>query len=182
MSPQGAAPLRWLDRAESQSPLELHRVPDTPLERVHYAGVLGSSVNISALVTTLFARCGVRVFSPFYDSRVVRLAVNLSPRQRFRFRKPKALLKESLARQGYAGLAWRSKKSFGQPIFEWLGQGGQLASAVERIDRYPFVPPDTLEGAKVRPTWFLYSLLCYDLWNKLFVKPPIPRPSSVCSA
>jgi asparagine synthetase B (glutamine-hydrolysing) len=168
--------------AKRRALVDQHHVPDTPLERVHYAGVLGSSVNISALVTTLFARCGVRVFSPFYDSRMVRLAVSLSPRQRFRFRKPKALLKESLARQGFAGLAWRSKKSFGQPIFEWLAPGGQLAPAIERIDRYPFVPPETLEATKERPTWFLYSLLCYDLWNKLFVKLPLTRPTSARSA
>ncbi len=150
--------------------IEQHHVPDSPIERVHYAGVLGSSINISALVTTLFARCGIRTFSPFYDSRMLRLVVNLSPRQRFRFRQPKALLKCSLARHGFAELAYRSKKSFGQPIFEWLAPGGQLAPLVHEIDDYPFVDTSALEATKAKPTWFLYSLLCYDLWHKKFIR------------
>src|SRR5262245_41470495 len=49
--------------ASRRALLDQHQVPGSPLERVHYAGVLGSSINISALVTTLFARTGVRVFS-----------------------------------------------------------------------------------------------------------------------
>jgi hypothetical protein len=150
--------------------LDQHQVPDDPLERVHYAGVLGSSINISALVTTLFARTGVRVFSPFYDSRMVRLAVNLSPRQRFRFRRPKALLKDSLIRHGFHELATRRKLSFGQPIFEWLSPDGQLAPVVEEIDRYPFAQAAPLEALRQKPTWFLFSLLCYDLWHKQYMR------------
>ena len=88
--------------------------------------MLGSSINIAALVTGLFAKSGVRTFTPFYDSRMLRLVANLSPRQRFQFRNPKSLPKRSLERHGHAELAYRSKKSFGQPIFEWLGRGGQL--------------------------------------------------------
>lgn len=156
--------------ASRRALLEEHHVPKSPLERVHYAGVLGSSINISALVTTVFARCGVRTFSPFYDSRMLRFAANLSPSQRFRFRQPKALLKGSLARHGFSELAYRSKKSFGQPIFEWLAPGGQLAEDVSQIDSYPFVDTSSLEATKAKPTWFLYSLLCYDLWHKRFIR------------
>jgi asparagine synthase (glutamine-hydrolysing) len=150
--------------------LDRYHVPQTPLERVHYAGVLGSSINIAALVTTLFARAGVRTFTPFYDSRMLRLVVNLSPRERFRFRRPKSLLKKSLARYGHPDLAHRSKKSFGQPIFEWMAPGGQLAPLVEKIDSYPFVDAAALGPMRQRPTWFLYNLLCYDLWHKMFIR------------
>ena len=113
----------------------------TPLERTHYAGVLGSSINIAALVTTLFADAGVRTFTPFYDSRMLRLVANLKPRQRFRFRRPKSLLKKSLTRHGFQELAHRSKKSFGQPIFEWLSPGGKLEALVDQIDSYPEYNP-----------------------------------------
>jgi hypothetical protein len=94
----------------------------------------------------------------------------LKPGQRFPFRRPKALLKKSLERHGFAELAYRRKKSFGQPIFEWLAPGGPLAPLVERIDRYPFLDAATLRELRAKPTWFLYSLLCYDLWHKRFVR------------
>jgi asparagine synthetase B (glutamine-hydrolysing) len=149
--------------------LDNYRVPASPLERTHYAGVLGSSINIAALVTTLFAEAGVRTFTPFYDSRMLRLVANLAPRQRFPFRRPKSLLKKSLARHGLGELAYRSKKSFGQPIFEWLSPGGQLRPLVEQIDSYPFIDAAALESIREQPTWFLYNLLCYDLWHKTFI-------------
>jgi asparagine synthase (glutamine-hydrolysing) len=150
--------------------LDRYRVPPGPLDRLHAAGFLGSAVNTAALTTTMFARAGVRVFTPFLDSRMLRLALNLAPAQRFRFRRPKALLKESLARHGHAELAYRQKLSFGQPIFEWLAPGGPLRHHVEEIGDYPFVAPGVLEAVRRKPTWFLYSLLCYDLWQKQFVR------------
>lgn len=155
--------------ASRRALLDEYHVPASPLDRTHYAGVLGSSIHISAVVTTLFARSGVRTFTPFYDSRMLRLVVNLSPRQRFRFRQPKSLLKRSLERHGFAELAQRSKKSFGQPIFEWLAPGGQLAPLVDQIDDYPFIDRSALRGQREKPTWFLYNLLCYDRWYKRWI-------------
>ncbi len=165
--------------ASRRALLDDYRVPDSPLERSHFAGVFGSSINIAALVTTLFARSGVRTFTPFYDSRMLRLVVNLSPRQRFRFRNPKSLPKKSLSRHGFAELAHRDKLSFGQPIFEWLGRGGQLEPLVNDIDRYPFLDDAMLEPMRAEPTWFLYNLLCYDLWHKMFVQRSRVRPLSL---
>jgi hypothetical protein len=31
--------------------------------------------------------------------------------------------------------------------------------------------------ALARPNWFLYSLLCYDLWHKLFIERSLARPT-----
>jgi asparagine synthase (glutamine-hydrolysing) len=156
--------------ASRRALLDDYRVTNTPLERSHFAGVFGSSINIAALVTTMFARAGVRTFTPFYDSRMLRLVVNLSPKQRFRFRNPKSLPKASLARHGFAELGTRTKLSFGQPVFEWLAPGGQLAPLVNEIDSYPFIDDAMMEPMRENPTWFLYNLLCYDLWHKRFVR------------
>jgi hypothetical protein len=116
---------------------------------------------------------------PFLDSRIVGLALSLPAAERFPPRRPKDLLRRGLARHATAGLAQRGKLGFGQPIFEWLGPGGQLRPFVEQIADHGFVDPRTLERLRARPTWFLYSLLCYDLWEKLFIRRSLPRPAAV---
>jgi asparagine synthase (glutamine-hydrolysing) len=155
--------------ARRRTMLDDYHVPHTVLDRLHAAGYLGSAMNTASFTTTVFNHAGLSVFCPFLDSRMLRLVVNLSPRERFRFRKPKELLKRSLGRHGHAHLAYRHKLGFGQPIFEWLAPGGQLRSRVEQIDSYEFLDPRTVVAAKDKPNWFLYSLLCYDLWHKLYV-------------
>jgi hypothetical protein len=32
------------------------------------------------------------------------------------------------------------------------------------------------------PTWFLYSLVCYDQWDKLFIQRSLPRPMQAAAA
>src|SRR5262249_16569835 len=149
--------------------LDDYRIPESPLLRTHAAAFLSSSTNAASLTVNLFAREGAALFCPFLDSRVLRVVMNLATRQRFRFRRPNSLLKRSLARHGHAALAYRQKLSFGQPIFEWLAPGGQLRSLVEQIDRYVFLDSRTVEEVKAKPSWFLFSLLCYDLWHKMYV-------------
>jgi hypothetical protein len=78
-------------------------------------------------------------------------------------------------------LAYRKKLSFGQPIFEWLAPGGPLRPLVDRIAPYEFVDAKVLARVRQRPTWFLYSLLVYDLWYKLFIDRSSPRPVSDAS-
>ncbi len=145
-------------------------VPDHPIDRLHAAGFLGEAMDSASLWTTLFNQAGADLLCPFLDSRMLRLVVNLAPSARFPFGEPKALLKQALGRHAPAELVRRRKLGFGQPIFEWLGPGGQLRPLVERLGRYDFVDPPTLARSLARPNWFLYSLLCYDLWHKLFIE------------
>ena len=161
--------------AQRREMLDEHRVPRSHLVRTHAASFLASSANGASLTAALFQHAGAVLHCPFLDSRMLRLVANLDPRQRFAFRRPKTLLKSSLARHGHAELAYRSKLCFGQPIFEWLAPGGQLRPLVDQIDRYDFVPARVLESVRARPTWFLYNLLCYDLWHKLFISRTLPR-------
>jgi asparagine synthase (glutamine-hydrolysing) len=163
--------------AARRSLLDLYEVPVTPLDRLHAEGFLGEAMDSASLWTTLFNRAGADLLCPFLDSRALRLALNLAPQVRYPFRRPKDLLKKALARQAPAELATRPKLGFGQPIFEWLAPGGQLRPLVERIGAYDFVDRSSLERARAAPNWFLSTLLCYDLWHKLFIERSLPRPA-----
>ena len=156
--------------------LALYAIPDCPQERLHATGFLGEAMDSASLWTTLFNRAGADLLCPFLDSRILRLALSLAPQARFRFRRPKDTLKRALARLAPTKLATRGKLGFGQPIFEWLAPGGALRPLVKRIAAYDFVDAPTLERTLRQPTWFLYSLLCYDLWHKLFIERSLPRP------
>jgi asparagine synthase (glutamine-hydrolysing) len=155
--------------------LEQLAVGDDPLECLHAVGYLGEAVDSASLWTTLFNAAGAELRCPYLDSRVLRLALSLPPAQRFRYRRPKDLLKRALARHVPRELAYRFKLGFGQPIFEYLAPGGPLRPWVERIGSYDFVDRASLLAALARPNWFLYSLLCFDIWHKLFIERSLPR-------
>jgi asparagine synthase (glutamine-hydrolysing) len=159
--------------------LDLFAVPDDPMDRLHAAGFLGEAMDSAALWTTLFDRAGLDLLCPFLDSRVLRLVLGLPAHVRYPFRRPKDLLKQALRRHLPAAFVERPKLGFGQPIFEWLAPGGQLRPLVDRINPHPFVDPRTLARTRARPTWFLFSLLCYDLWHKLFIERTLPRPAAI---
>ena len=99
-------------------------------DRLHAAAYLGEAAESASLWATLFNRAGADLLCPFLDSRVLRLALNLPPAVRYRFRRPKDLLKRALARAVIGPLANRRKLGFGQPIFEWLAlPAGAVAAA-----------------------------------------------------
>lgn len=163
---------------DRQKLLDRYGVSDRLLDRLHATSLLTSGITTGAFMTTILNYGGVRLFAPFVDSRLLKLVFNLSPRERFRFRQPKSLLKRSLDRNGHGILAHRQKLGWGQPIFEWLSPGGQLRPLVEEMDDHDFVDPTALAEAKARPNWFLYTLLCFDLWHKMFVSRTMSRGSA----
>jgi len=148
------------------------------VERLHAVTYIGEGADSASLWTGLFNAAGADLCCPFLDSRLLRVALTLEPYQRFPYRTPKGLLKRALARHVPPALAYRSKLGFGQPVFEWLAPGGQLRRWAESIGHYPFVPAEVRQSALARPGWFLYSLLCYDLWYKLFIERSLPRPTA----
>jgi len=155
--------------------LDRYRIGDELMERVNFVGFLGEAVDSGSLWTTLFELEGCEMFCPFLDSRMIRLVASIDPRKRYPFRKPKEILKRALRRHAPSVLVDRSKRGFGQPVFEWMAPGGQLRSLVEQIGRHDFVAPDVLAESLRKPNWFLYSLLCYDLWHKLFIERVVPQ-------
>jgi asparagine synthase (glutamine-hydrolysing) len=155
--------------------LDRFRIPHNPLHRLHGNGFLGEAMDSASLWTTLFQRAGADLLCPFLDSRIIRFAVRLPPAVRYCPGRPKDLLKRALARHVPPSLVERRKLGFGQPIFEWLSRSGQLRPLLERIEPHDFLDPPTLARSLAQPNWFLYSLLCYDLWHKLFIERSLPR-------
>jgi asparagine synthase (glutamine-hydrolysing) len=163
--------------AQRRELLDRYGVPATALDRLHAVGFLGEAMDSAALWTTMFNRAGADLLCPFLDSRMLRFALNLPAQVRFRFRRPKDLLKQALARHAPAEIVTRCKLGFGQPIFEWLALRGQLRPLVESMAPHEFLDGPTLIRVTKQPTWFLYSLLCYDLWWKLFIDRSLARPT-----
>ena len=161
--------------SERRSLLERYAVSSDPMDRLHAMGFLGEAMDSAGLWSTLFQRAGMDLLCPFLDSRMLRLALNLSDASRYPFRRPKELLKSALARRAGARVARRSKLGFGQPIFAWMAPGGQLRPTVERLGDHAFVDSATLARVRQKPTWFLYSLMVYDTWHKLFIDRSLPR-------
>jgi asparagine synthase (glutamine-hydrolysing) len=149
--------------------------PGGLIERTLACDTLSDGMEQAAIFAQQFLLEGGDMLAPFFDSRMVRFAMNLDPRLRLPLRRPKQFLKDALARLGAPKLAYRAKKSFGQPIFEWLAPGGSLRPFVDRIGEYDFIDRPALADARERPNWFLYTLLCYDLWHKRFVEGLTPE-------
>ena len=152
-----------------QDLLSQYRVRDNALERVHAIGFLGESVETASLWNACFEVEGLSMLNPFLDSRVLRYVVNLEPEYRYAPGPPKRALRDALLRHASPDLVYRSKLAFGQPIFEYLSANGQLRPLVNSIADYDFVPSEVLALGKRSPNWFLYTLLCFDLWYKTHV-------------
>ncbi len=164
--------------AQRRQLLDLYELPADPMQRLHAMGFLAEAMDSASLWATLFAGVGGDLLCPFLDSRLLRFALSLPANIRFPFRRPKDLLKRALGRHVPASMVHRPKLGFGQPIFEWLAPGGQLELLVADIGGHDFLDLPTLERLRARPSWFLYSLLCYDLWHQLFIERTLPRPQS----
>jgi hypothetical protein len=145
------------------------------MDRLHGAGFLCEAMDSASLWATLFHSAGADLLCPFLDSRVLRFALSLPAAVRYPFRRPKDLLKRALARSAPPELAHRPKLGFGQPVFEWLAPGGPLRAFAERVGDHGFVSPAALARSLARPNWFLWSLVCYELWFRLFVERSLPR-------
>ena len=150
--------------------LDQYEIGDDPLDQIHAAGFLGEAMDSASLWTNLFDTEGCQMLCPFLDSRVIAMAVNLDRRDRYAFGRPKTLLKQALSRHVPREMAYRPKLGFGQPIFEWMRPDGQLRRLIADIGHYDFLGDTVLNEALARSNWFLFSLLCYDVWHNHFIE------------
>ena len=158
--------------------LDTYAIPAELLVRIHAAGFLGEAMETASLWATYFHNSGINLLCPYMDSRVVQAAVNIDLRYRFSNRESKMVLKQALCRHAPREIVYRPKRGFGQPIFEWLSPLGQLRPLVDTVGSYDFLRQDVLREVKARPSWFLSTLLCYDLWHKLFIDRSIAAPGN----
>jgi asparagine synthase (glutamine-hydrolysing) len=150
--------------------LERYQTRNNPLHAMNAIMFLGDSYDAASHWTTLANTSGAELRFPFLDSRLLRVVMNIDQRYLYRYRKPKIILKQALLRHAPHKMVFRPKLATAQPVFQWLAEGGQLRPLVEKMLRYKFVPRDIMDESLKHPNWFLYSLLCYDLWHKMFIE------------
>lgn len=152
-------------RREVPDVLQMPKDPDH-LFRSLAVGYYCVGTITSACWTKYSMEAGLRMCSPFLDSRMIRVANNIALDAHFVPRKPKAVLKKALLKHVPETFVNRPKRGFGQPIFEWLSPGGCLREAAENIADYPFMPKQVKQDILDKPNWILWTLLCFDLWHK----------------
>jgi asparagine synthase (glutamine-hydrolysing) len=138
------------------------------LLRAQLIGFFGEGIVTATCWCSMFHLHGVEMYNPFQDSRMIRAASNIRIDARFVWGNPKQILKKALSRHVPEEFSRRPKLGFGQPIFSWLAPGGCLYDAVRQIDNQPWLPQKTKQEIQKTPNWFLWTLLCYDLWHKTF--------------
>ena len=150
--------------------LNQFRVRDNPLNQSHAQTLLAEGIDAATLWTSIFHQEGIDLICPFLDSRVIRFALSLPNDVRFHYRDPKRLLKQNLLQYMPRELVYRKKLGFGQPIFRWMQPGGQLRNEIDQLEisRHPYLTEDVLKRERDQPTWFLFTLLCYDVWLREF--------------
>ena len=146
-------------------------VPSSPQDRLHGAGFLGEAVDSASLWTTLFNHAGADLFCPFLDSRMLRFALNLPPAGALSVPPAEGTAQAGAGTPG-AAPSWRggaSSASDSRSSSGWrrAASCGRWSSASAPTTSYR---RRLLAQAKARPSWFLYSLLCYDLWHKMFIE------------
>jgi hypothetical protein len=162
--------------------LDLLGVPNEPMSRLHGAILVAEGMDNAGLKATLFTHAGATLLCPFLDSRVIRLALNLPASVRFSFCRPVGLVRNALARLGGpSGLPPR-KPSARERMVQCLGPGGPLAPFVEQIRPHHFLPKGLVNRLGRRPTPFLYTLLVYDFWYRLFIERTLALPQRLRTA
>jgi asparagine synthase (glutamine-hydrolysing) len=154
-----AIPTHWNDTSD---PYEL--------QRAVLSAFFTEGNESSASWAAMFHLHGLEMYNPYHDSRMIRVASNIRTDCRFVLGDPKQTLKKVLGRSVPEDFIRRPKRGFGQPIFEWLAPGGILRPAVENINNYDWLPNKIKQNILNQyPNWFLWSLLCYDIWYKEFM-------------
>ncbi|MFO0842180.1 MAG: hypothetical protein U0797_07225 [Gemmataceae bacterium] len=151
---------------ERRALLDRLDVPRDPLARMHAVGFLGEAVDSAGLWATLFHRAGADLLCPFLDSRMLRLALNLPAEVRFRFRRPKDLLKRALARRGAGGAGDAGEARLRPADLRVAGTGRPTRPLVEprrrppvprprhaglRVERHDVVPPQLAGLRRLAP-------------------------------
>jgi len=139
------------------------------VEFAHNIALILEGLPTATLWTTLMGLNGVEMYCPYLDSRMLRVALSVPRDLRFNGDEAKVLVKSGLERHLPQELVRRPKLGFGQPIFEWLSPDGELREEVDAIVDLPFVSKKNIEEMKERPTWVLYTGLCFHLWRKEFL-------------
>jgi len=128
------------------------------------AGYYWEAAATASYWSQLFLENGLLMCSPYLDSRMIRAALNMDLTSHFPPHQPKRILKQALLRHVPPEFVNRPKLGFGQPIFEWLSPNGTLRDRAESIRTTAWFTESTKQALLKNPNWFLWTMLCYDIW------------------
>jgi asparagine synthase (glutamine-hydrolysing) len=132
---------------------------------------------------------GVEVRVPLLDLDVVELATRIPPGLKQRGAVGKAVFKRAMEPFLPADVVYRPKSGFGAPLRRWLHQ--ELAGVVgdtlspEALGRRGWFEPAAVShlveadrAGRVDAAYTIFSLVCMEMWCRMFVDEPIPSPPS----
>ena len=129
---------------------------------------------------------GVEVRVPFLDPELIALAGRLEPGLKQRGATGKWVLRKAMANYLPHDVIYRSKAGFGAPLRHWLRN--QLRPLVDDVlspgslgSRGLFDPEqvqqlvDLNAQRRVDATYSIFSMICIEMWCRMFVDQPSPR-------
>jgi asparagine synthase (glutamine-hydrolysing) len=130
---------------------------------------------------------GVEVRVPFLDPELVDLATRLPLRDKQRGRTGKWVLRKAMEPYLPRHVIERRKTGFGAPLRHWLRQDlrhlvDELLSERSLRERGLFDPQGVRElvalndAQRVDAAYSILSMICIELWCRMFVDPPAPTP------
>ena len=148
--------------------LKQYQVTGTLKERLHALYLL-DNVQICEQFYQLASNAGLNLILPYLDSRIIRTVFSMKAEFRFPFLRTKKVIKDALSMYAPRALVQRRKSGWGLPLLEWSSPGKVLFPLVEKISAYQFLK-DKMGAAKKTSGWFLWNLLTFDLWHKIFIE------------
>jgi asparagine synthase (glutamine-hydrolysing) len=129
---------------------------------------------------------GVEIRVPLLDVDLVDLATTIHPRMKQRGTTGKFVFKRAMESELPASVIYRGKTGFGAPLRQWMR--GQLKPRVDELlsaqsvrARGLFDPEavrkliEVDRAGKADASYTIFSLMCIELWCRIFVDPPTPR-------
>lgn len=148
--------------------LKHYQVTGNLKERLHALYLL-DNVHLCEQFYQLASNTGLNLIFPYLDSRIIRTVFSMKAEHRFPFLQTKKVIKDALSMYVPKALVQRRKSGWGLPLFEWSNPGKVLFPLLKKISTHQFLK-DKMGAAKRTSGWFIWNLLTFDLWHKMFIE------------
>ncbi len=145
-----------------------------PIEKAYVIALLTHVYEVQVQSQRLFLSQNKEQIYPFMDEDVIRLAFAFRPQVRyvahFTYKYP---FKKILAQKSSSTIGMGRKRKGGslvlRDLFTWM-QSGPLQEMIRNIELPGFLSRKEFEDLVQNPSWFLWSLLSFDIFQKRVLK------------